>query len=131
MTLHPNMGLTFDLQRIRQALPGPRPVRFCARVGLSETISDFIDTRPESEVWVLLDGQVKLCQQIRLSEGAVDIQVPFEAENRFLSLSVTAVNGGVGYNWVVFVNPVIELNTFGGTINGLRLLIAAPAGRDL
>lgn len=109
MTLHPNMGLTFDLQRIRQALPGPRPVRFCARVGLSETISDFIDTHPESEVWVLLDGQVKLCQQIRLSEGAVDIQVPFEAENRFLSLAVTAVNGGVGYNWVVFVNPVIEL----------------------
>ena len=47
MTLHPNMGLTFDLQRIRQALPGRVWFGFVPGVGLSETISDFIDTRPE------------------------------------------------------------------------------------
>lgn len=109
LTLHPNMGLTFDLQRIRRSLPGPRPVRLRARVGLSETIAHFVDADPESEVWVLLDGRVRLRQRIRLREGGFDINVPLRPADQFLSLAVTDANQDVAYKWVVFVNPVIEL----------------------
>ena len=56
--LHSNKGLTFDLDAIRQANPGCRPMRFRAVAGNTEKISAKGGT-VYAALWVLVDGQVR------------------------------------------------------------------------
>lgn len=111
VTIHPNMGITFDLKQIHQAVPGLLPVRFLARAGLSETIAQATNKRPKVEFWVLVDGRVLMRQPCQMSDGGFDMNVSLEPGVRFLSLAVTELEGGHGNNWSVFVNPRLELST--------------------
>lgn len=109
LTLHPNMGITFDLQQMRQSLSGLTLGRLHARAGLSQTVSRYVDTNPESEFWVLIDGQIRLRRLVKMSDGGFEIDIPISASDRFLSLAVTDGNGDTAFNWAVFVDPCIVL----------------------
>ena len=110
ITIHSNMGVTFDLQQIRRSMPGLEPTRFRSRAGLSETISQYFDRDSEVEFWVLLDGCVHVRQLRRMSDGGFEIDVPLDSSVRFLSLAVTEGGDGISSDWAVFVNPHLVLD---------------------
>lgn len=109
ISVHGNMGITFDLRELRRSLPFTTPVRFRARIGLSQTIARYFNRNPWAEFWVLLDGDVRLRRPLRMSDGGLEIEVPLEASSRFLSLAVTEYTDGVSLDWGMFVNPRLEL----------------------
>lgn len=111
LAVHPNMGITFDLQQMRTSLSGLVPVRLRTRAGLSQTAAQFTNENPKSEFWVLVDGQVRLRQMVQMSDGGYAIEVPLSSRDRFLSLAVSDGDGVTAFNWAVFVHPVIELET--------------------
>jgi hypothetical protein len=109
LTIHSNLGITFDMDTIRRALPGLEPRRLRARAGVSETVRQFAQENPGVVFWVLVDGQVRLSRPIRMSEGGFDIDVTIGPDKRFVSLAVTEEGGSNGFNWSVFLNPRLEL----------------------
>ena len=109
MSVHSNMGVTFDLHQVRRSLPFYEPATFRARVGLSQTIAQYETRNPWAEFWVLLDGQVRLRQPLRMRDGGFDITIPLDSSVRFISLAVTEYTDDIGLDWGVFVNPRLEL----------------------
>jgi hypothetical protein len=111
LAIHPNMGITFDLRQIRRSLPRLQPVRLRTRAGLSQTAAQFTDSNPKSEFWILVDGQIRLRQRVQMSDGGYEMDIPLSSNDRFISLAVSDGDGDTAFNWAVFVNPVIELET--------------------
>ena len=107
INLHANAGVTFDLDAIRAAMPGIKILRFKSLCGISQTSED-----PEitAGFWVLVDGRVRysamdICQM----SGPIDVEVPLNDQDRFLTL--TATDNGFSNNWAwsFFAGPVLEL----------------------
>ena len=114
--MHANLGVTFDLQTIRDAMPGVEIVRFTAKCGISESIYDdplFQRNRPplpSADFWVLVDGDVLFKQNnVKISSGALPIVIELNNTDRYLSLVVTEGFGGAAYDWGLFVEPALEL----------------------
>jgi hypothetical protein len=64
ISIHSNQGITFDLQAIRQTIPGGRLLRFTSLFGVSETVALAPLFDPNAGInsgkvngWVLIDGQ--------------------------------------------------------------------------
>ncbi len=108
-----NAGVTFDLKRIRSAMPEVQIVRFRGRCGLSETVRDFGSSSAGpvmARVWVLVDGRVRLDKTFTASEAGVQqIDIALGSEDRFLTLAATQV-GDYALGWVLFAEPALELS---------------------
>ena len=107
--LHANLGITFDLDAIRSAYPGTKITGFRTQYGIR------YDNTPHSnkvDFWVLVDGQNKY-QHLAKTAGRKmeDAYIPLEDTDRFLTLATTESGDGLGYDWGVFVNPMIELTS--------------------
>ncbi len=109
LTLHSNLGITFDLDSIRRSLPAVVPVRLRARAGVSQTTTRFTDHDSCVVFWILVDGQVRQSQPMRVSDGGFEIDVALNSADRFVSLAVTESDSGNAYNWALFLNPRLEL----------------------
>ena len=109
LSVHSNMGITFDIQQIRRSQPFHKPARFRARIGLSQTGSEYHTYNPSAQFWVLLDGDVRLRQALRMSDGGREIDVPLDTSVRFLSLAVSEHTDGASRDWGIFVEPRLEL----------------------
>ncbi len=86
--LHSNIGLTVDLNAVRQVVPGLRISSFSAFAGIIRMGNNTPDYS-EVDVWVLVDGQI---QDVRKGLGVdqgYDIQVDITDTDRFLTLVVT------------------------------------------
>jgi len=116
--MHANLGVTFDLMAIRQAVPGARIDRFCSGFGVSESGT----SRPcHADFWVLVDGQVRFRRIGVREKGRIgEIGIELKDHERFLTLVTT--DGGdedttlpsgraTDSDWCVFAEPVIELVT--------------------
>jgi ferric-dicitrate binding protein FerR (iron transport regulator) len=107
-----NAGITFDLKRIRSAMPDVSIARFRSECGLSETVRDFgpAHAGPVTvRVWVLVDGRVCLDKTFTAAErGVQEIDIPLKSEDRFLTLATTQV-GDYSLGWVLFAEPALEL----------------------
>jgi hypothetical protein len=114
--MHANLGLTFDLQKIREDFRSADLTRFAAEVTLSPAA-----TRDNGNVdaWVLVDGQVRFCQRNMKVKGQVfPVDIPLNASDRFLTL-VTTDGGDVDYleagrratdsDWCLFLKPRLEV----------------------
>jgi hypothetical protein len=118
--IHPNQGITFDLDHIRQAQPGTEISRFQAKCGISRNISKFAKMR--SEFWVLIDGKqffhhtteripgekMGTFSQEQISDVKT-IDIPILPNQRFLTLAATDGGDSSAYDWCVFENPVLSL----------------------
>jgi len=106
LTLHPNAGITFDLDRIRRDNPDIQIERFAALCGIPK---DLPQTQFSSaDVWVLLDGVVRLHLQYPTGRNVVEkLDVPIPAQAGFLTL-VTTCSGRADYSWVFFGDPFLE-----------------------
>lgn len=106
LNLHPNAGITFDLDMIRRNNPDVRIDRFTAVCGVPKDLPH--DQLCSADVWVLLDGIVRLrlhCPVERSTVEAVDVPIPAQA--RFLTLVATC-SGRADYSWVFFGDPFLE-----------------------
>jgi len=106
LTLHPNAGITFDLNQIRQDNPDVQIDRFTTVC----TIPKDLPQTPFSsaDVWVLLDGAVRLHLHYPVDRNVVEkVDVPIPARARFLTL-VTTCSGRADYSWILFGDPFLE-----------------------
>jgi hypothetical protein len=106
LTLHPNAGITFDLDQIRQVNQNLRIERFTAVCGIPWDLpqSQF----SPADVWVLVDGVVRLHLHYPREGSAVEnVDVPIPAQTRFLTL-VTTCSGRADYSWILFGDPFLE-----------------------
>jgi hypothetical protein len=89
LLLHSNIGITFNLQTIRKILPNTRIKSFKAWGGLAE-ITDFKDSRPDIDFWVLVDGQKKYEKiNLKMEDGAITFEIDLNDQDQFLTLIVT------------------------------------------
>ena len=106
LILHPNAGITFDLDRIRRDNPNIRIDRFTAVCGIPRDVPQ--SPFSPADIWVLLDGVVALLLHYPAERSAVEtVDVPIPARIRFLTL-VTTCSGRADYSWVCFGDPFLE-----------------------
>ncbi len=112
--MHPNAGITFDLDAIRSAMPEARIGRFRARCGVSENVVPFAerDADPntiEVTFWVLVDGQPRFSRTLGVVPAESErIDVPLDPRDRFLTLATTNP-GEYRYCWAMWAEPALEL----------------------
>lgn len=115
--LHSNLGITFDLQAIRQMLPSAQITEFRAVCGISQSGPNRV---PYADFWVLVDGQVRFERRGVGAAEVYDISVPIGSNDRFLTLITT--DGGeeiclkdehgvyaIDSDWAVFGVPTLVL----------------------
>jgi len=114
--MHPNAGITFDLERIRSNIPDVTIRRFRAICGISQTALDYSrrDWDPnlvKTDFWVLVDGQVRFHRRLGiLPEGHAQIDLAIGPQERFLTLATTS-EGLYRYCWAMFAEPALELDS--------------------
>jgi len=89
ISIHSNVGITFDLDKIRASLPGSRIVSFSTLCGgLSK---DIIKTRGSTaDFWVLVDGQKRFeITGVHWHGDAKPVHITLTEQDRFLTLMVT------------------------------------------
>jgi len=112
--IHSNMGITFDLNHIRQSIPDLRIVGFSSLCGITETAQQMpgYNSAKHSQVdfRVLVDGVVQFKKEhISLTSGPIPIDIKLNANDRYLSLAVTDSDGSVYYDWSIFAMPRLEV----------------------
>jgi len=106
LSLHPNAGITFNLDQIRLDNPGVQIDRLTAVCGIPKDLP-----QPRSspgDVWILLDGVVHLHLHFpadRYVLEKVDVSIP--PQKRFLTL-VSTCPGDVESCWMIFGDPFLE-----------------------
>ena len=106
LSLHPNAGITFDLQAINGDNPGVFAKTFRALCGVSETAGH--THRQTTDFWVLVDGKLKSHHQCRPGEFNTGlINVRLDPSTRFLTL-ITTCSGDPTGCWGFFGNPTLE-----------------------
>jgi len=107
ISLHPNAGITVDLDRIRRDNPGALIRAFKGLCGISETTPG----RPASpaDFWVLVDGQVRFHYRSEPDDRIpATIHVALDSRAHYLTLATTCP-GYTENNWAVVAEPLIEL----------------------
>ncbi len=132
ITMHSNLGMTFDLAAIRKQLPSVQITAFSTTFGVSETVHETIGLRdfgdleqtPEvvkiaterqssAEFWVLLDGRNVLRQKVSSASAPKTVDIPIDDSVRFLTLAVTEADDTVMFDWGVFTRPELVLESAG------------------
>jgi len=109
LSMHANLGITFDLDAIRRANPGYRPVRFLALAANTE-IGNERGMSVSADIWVFVDG--RRCESFRginASHGVFPINVVLGPADRFLTLVATDAGDGILYDWTIFGDPRLKL----------------------
>jgi hypothetical protein len=105
LAIHPNAGITFDLEAIRQNLRSGHLSTFHAIAGK--------EAASVAEIWVLVDGRLRfkfILKPLREKwSGTVPVDIPLKTTDRFLTLVTTEGNDGLDYDWVVFGDPVLQV----------------------
>lgn len=113
ITLHSNLGVTFDLDAIRQSIGQFGLDRFTALCGISELVLEESGhpAIPKASFYVLMDG-VKAFERVDAmpTEAASRIDVAIPATARFLTLMVTEGSDRTyDGDWTLFAEPMLHL----------------------
>ncbi|MFC1763832.1 FecR domain-containing protein, partial [Planctomycetota bacterium] len=107
LLMHANVGITFDLDAVRDTLDGTRITSFSAYCGVSNRVKETED--PVTEFYVIVDGQVKFYWEIAMRSLPITrIQIRLNQDQRFLTLACLAGNKNYG-DWSFFGEPALEL----------------------
>jgi hypothetical protein len=106
-----NNGITFDLEAIRRAHPEARLARFHAVAGNTEIASDNGLYEVSADLCVLVDGSARFRRRdFNKYMGVFPISVPLADGDRFLTLVATDGGNDIGFDWLLFGDPVLELS---------------------
>jgi hypothetical protein len=106
LCLHPNAGITFDLNLIREDNPGMQIDRFSAVCGMPKDLPQ--PRFSSADAWILLDGVVRLHLNCPTEKAFVkDVDIPIPPEARFLTLATTC-SGLADFSWILFGDPFLE-----------------------
>jgi hypothetical protein len=130
ITIHSNQGVTFDLSKIRESIPGLTINAFHSLVGVSETVQSALQNeqndaalnipeikkvfdaqRSKVEFWVFVDGRQVFHKELSSADEAESLQIPITAGDRFLTLAVTESDDGDSYDWALFARPELILES--------------------
>ena len=112
--LHPNAGITFDLDKLRADLPPMITIAaFKSQCGISETVLEQGSLKnPKSRFWILLDGKQVFASRGDMSVGiAKYISFPIKDNQRFLTLATTDGGDGTETDWCMFAEPRLVLES--------------------
>jgi hypothetical protein len=112
LCIHPNAGITFDLDAIRQA-HGVSARQFCATVGMADARRFGVEQTEErplkSDVWILVDGQLKWSRkELGPDDPPTAVRVELGRHDRFLTL-VTSAYLSAG-DCVVIGDPALDFS---------------------
>jgi hypothetical protein len=119
LLMHANMGITFDLQAMRNYLPGVKIARFQSKLGIRKWA--IRPTASNADFWVLVDGKLRYeKKQVKIGElYSVDIEL--SEQDRFLTLIETDGGDPEGRimdglvlspndsDWGIFLDPILVL----------------------
>ncbi len=99
IVMHPNVGITFDLENITSEVPDGKVSRFTADVGLSSAMvrsnhySSVVPRESNAVVWLLIDGKVVFSAKLDNPQEVkqIDIEIPETA--KYLTLVTTDAKG--------------------------------------
>ncbi|MEM6504881.1 MAG: FecR domain-containing protein [Planctomycetota bacterium] len=114
LLIHGGSGVTLDLAAIRRQQTTGRQHRFAAHAlsieSLNRAQESVEDLLAVADIWVIIDGEPRFHRDgISTKDGVIDIDVPLNQEDRFLSLVVSHGGDGIGQDWVLIGQPVIEV----------------------
>ena len=112
--MHSNAGITFDLQAMRRRVSDSEITRFVSSFGMSSLLKG---ERPKSDVWVLVDGQIRFSKvELTPEAGTLDMTIEISPSERFLTIAVTdaaqAHESGEGTyadDYVYLIKPTLIL----------------------
>lgn len=106
LTLHANIGITYDLNVIRTFAPG-KIVKFTAECGLSEAVNE---KDIKADVWFLVDGRLKAHYNI-IENDRRSQSITFEINDsdRFLTLTTTDGGNWNRSDWLVVAEPELMM----------------------
>lgn len=108
LILHTNIGITFDLQAIREFVPGTRLTKMAALCGISEAGGR---KEADSDLWVLVDGQVRAHYNVqKMNRETVRISIELKLQDRFLTFATTDGGDGIDNDWLVVAEPVLLID---------------------
>ena len=108
--LHADKGVTFDLDAIRRANRGYKLVRFRAMSANMEIHTRLTGVDHNADLWVFVDGQERFARKkINGYSGAAPVAVPISERDRYLTLVGTDGGDGIGGDWLIFGDPVLEM----------------------
>ena len=113
ITMHSNIGITFDLAAIRNEIPDLDIAGFSALFGMADNVTEHVGDNftPLVDVWVLVDGRIRYSKTaIGVDNEAENIQFAIKGNDRFLTLIVTDANGNINNDWTMFADPVLKLS---------------------
>ena len=112
ISMHPNAGITFNLQAIRARYDGYPLAVFTAVCGFSQTVTQYANQfvpgyTPTTSFYVLVDGQERFSRiDMTPQDGICRIQVELNPQDRYLTLVTTeGTDGKISYGWCVFARP--------------------------
>lgn len=130
LTVHSNQGITFDLTKIRKAIPGLSIRSFRSLAGISQTVTESLEKdknrtfedspevkkvfdakRSKVEFWVFIDGRQVFHQEMSSLDQPAALNIPIEVSSRFLTLAVTESDDTTAYDWALFGQPELVLDS--------------------
>lgn len=116
--IHPNQGITFDLQQIREFYPSFDITRFTAIFGLSDSMANpnvfegGAVLNPLTKVgsyWVLIDGELRSSKSgLNPTDAPISIDIAITEKDRFLTLVATA--DIIDHVWSLFAKPMLHMH---------------------
>ena len=112
LVLRGNKGITFDLEKIRNANPGMKITKFRSLAANTEKSTELklVDGPFRADLWVIVDGVAAYVRTgLSSREGTLDIDIPIPENAHFLTLAATEGQKYSIHDWIVFANPTLEL----------------------
>lgn len=117
ITMHANIGITFDLNAIRRLMPETGTIHFQTQIGIERM--PFRPKASNADFWVLVDGKPRFNKTQVKHKSFYSVDVELSQNDRFLTLIVTdggdpetrTIDGmtvnAIDSDWGMFAEPVL------------------------
>ncbi len=105
LMMHANMGITYDLDAIRQSHPVAEIKRFISQAGVPDQA-----WKGKVNVYIIIDGQRRFhAENLTYEDEILQIGIPIKNHERFLTLAVTDCDQDNQLDWFQFGKPLLVL----------------------
>jgi hypothetical protein len=104
--MHSNVGITFDLDKIRERFGGQVAIKaFRAGSGFRSALN-----YSKVDFWVLVDGRVRYKRLGTYTTTKLDeVEISINPDDRYLTVAVTESDDGIDQDWAIFASPMLIL----------------------